>query len=104
MYCPSMIFANNKFLYINHHQEGDRNYLEQVPWKELLNPLRYEIIFRWRWNNKARINQGAKWHLFASDCIYYARKTFSYRIKGEDVYIQGREGRGVINQPPKGEI
>lgn len=62
MNCPEHLILETKYLTIWHIQRADIR-REHVTWREVLNPLRYELIIgRWRWNNEAWLNR--KWSNF----------------------------------------
>lgn len=43
MHCPSNIILNSRFLWIEIHTDGDFNGFTEVPARQRINPLRYQI-------------------------------------------------------------
>ncbi len=64
MYCPEHLIFKRQFCQIWHIQRADVR-REFVTWREVFNPLRYQISVGprpgryWTWNENARLNRAA---------------------------------------------
>jgi hypothetical protein len=74
MHCPHTIVACNKWLCVIRHENAD--YHHGTPLAERVNPLRYQVDLRWRWNNILRINRNGRMHLLLANAVYCVKMTF----------------------------
>jgi hypothetical protein len=62
MDCPEYLVFRNRYVQLWHWQRADvrRQY---VSWGEVFNPLRYELVFRWKDRALFTINDEGRWNL-----------------------------------------
>lgn len=81
MRCDSNIVVKRDSILIMLHTRGDYNFSHQVPLKQRLNPLNYEVIFRkaiyengGSYKHYFVINKDKKWGIKLSNFIYFFTK------------------------------
>jgi hypothetical protein len=74
MFQPLSVILSLRYLYIERHEKSD--YYNGTPWRERLNPLRYEVLIKWggaRNGKRIYINKGGKFHRAFSNFIWRLR-------------------------------
>ena len=67
MHCPEHIILDSKIVFITLHTSWDYQRLRWVPWRERLNPLRYEFIIAPFTKYRTVINKDGTWARRASN-------------------------------------
>lgn len=76
MYCPHKVKLNTRYIYIVRHEKGD--YHCGTPWKQRINPFRYQISIRNKYNTKRfTINKNGRFHINVSNFIYKVKKSIN---------------------------